>query len=201
MNKIEYLNELRNRLSGIPQKDIDQTIEFYEELILDKMEEGLSEEEAVETIGPIDEVVKTILADVPISKLVKEKFKPKRKLKTWEIVVISSTAIIWVPIAITLFACLLAAYVSLWSGVISLAAVSISSAASSFIMIVGILDIVTGNAASGIFLLGLGMAFLGTALLFGLLTVKFAKVMVIVCKKIILWIKSLFVRRGEIDES
>lgn len=201
MNKQEFLTELKKRLSGIPKKDIDQTIEFYEELILDKMEEGQTEEEAIASLDSIDEIVKVTLSNVSIPKLVKEKFAPKRSLKTWEIVVIASTAIIWVPLAIVLLSVILSLYVGLWSGVIALAASTISVGASSLIIVGGILDLCMGHAASGIFTIGLALAFLGTALLLGLLTFKLSKLMVVLCKKIILWIKSLFIKRGEKDEN
>ena len=191
MNKQEFLTELKKRLSGIPKKDIDQTIEFYEELILDKMEEGQTEEEAIASLDSIDEIVKATLSNVSIPKLVKEKFAPKRSLKTWEIVVIASTAIIWIPLAIVLLSVILSLYVGLWSGVIALAASTISVGASSLIIVGGILDLCIGHAASGIFTIGLALAFLGIALLLGLLTFKLSKLMVVLCKKIILWIKSL----------
>ncbi len=201
MNKQEFLTELKKRLSGIPKKDIDQTIEFYEEFILDKMEEGQTEEEAIASLDSIDEIVKATLSNVSIPKLVKEKFAPKRSLKTWEIVVIASTAIIWIPLAIVLLSVILSLYVGLWSGVIALAASTISVGASSLIIVGGILDLCMGHAASGIFTIGLALAFLGTALLLGLLTFKLSKLMVVLCKKIILWIKSLFIKRGEKDEN
>ena len=191
MNKQEFLTELKKRLSGIPKKDIDQTIEFYEELILDKMEEGQTEEEAIASLDSIDEIVKATLSNVSIPKLVKEKFAPKRSLKTWEIVVIASTAIIWIPLAIVLLSVILSLYVGLWSGVIALAASTISVGASSLIIVGGILDLCIGHAASGIFTIGLALALLGIALLLGLLTFKLSKLMVVLCKKIILWIKSL----------
>lgn len=201
MNKQEFLTELKKRLSGIPKKDIDQTIEFYEELILDKIEEGQTEEEAIASLDAIDEIVKATLSNVSIPKLVKEKFAPKRSLKTWEIVVIASTAIIWIPLAIVLLSVILSLYVGLWSGVIALAASTISVGASSLIIVGGILDLCIGHAASGIFTIGLALALLGTSLLLGLLTFKLSKLMVILCKKIILWIKSLFIKRGEKDEN
>lgn len=201
MNKQEFLSELKNRLAGIPQKDIDQTIEFYEELILDKMEEGQLEEEAIASLDSIDEIVKATLSNVSIPKLVKEKFAPKRSLKTWEIVVIAATSIIWVPLAIALLSIILSLYVGLWSGVIALAASTVSVGALSLIIVGGILDLCTGHVASGIFTIGLALAFLGISLLLGLLTVKLSKLMVVLCKKIILWIKSLFVKRGEKNEN
>ena len=45
MNKQEFITSLYNRLSGLPQNDIENSIEFYSEMIDDRIEEGLTEEE------------------------------------------------------------------------------------------------------------------------------------------------------------
>lgn len=200
MLKSEFLKQLENRLVGIPKEDLNRTIDYYNEIISDKQEDGMSEEEAINSLGSIDEIVKDILNEIPIKKLVKEKLQLNRKLKTWEIVLLSATSIIWVPIAIVMFAVILVLYVCLWSGVISLGAAAISCLASSFIAIIGSIDFITGNVCNGLFLIGTGIASLGIGVLLGILTFKFAKIMVIVCKKIILKIKSLFIR-GEKNEN
>ena len=200
MLKSEFLKQLENRLVGIPKEDLNRTIDYYNEIISDKQEDGMSEEEAINSLGSIDEIVKDILNEIPIKKLVKEKLQLNRKLKTWEIVLLSATSIIWVPIAIVMFAVILVLYVCLWSGVISLGAAAFSCLASSFIAIIGSIDFVTGNVCNGLFLIGTGIASLGIGVLLGILTFKFAKIMVIVCKKIILKIKSLFIR-GEKNEN
>lgn len=200
MLKSEFLKQLENRLVGIPKEDLNRTIDYYNEIISDKQEDGMSEEEAINSLGSIDEIVKDILNEIPIKKLVKEKLQLNRKLKTWEIVLLSATSIIWVPIAIVMFAVILVLYVCLWSGVISLGAAAISCLASSFIAIIGSIDFIAGNVCNGLFLIGTGIAALGIGVLLGILTFKFAKIMVIVCKKIILKIKSLFIR-GEKNEN
>ena len=47
MNKEEFIAELKDGLSGLPQNDIDERVLFYTEMIDDRMEEGMSEEEAI----------------------------------------------------------------------------------------------------------------------------------------------------------
>ena len=47
MNKQEFLSQLRKGLAGLPQNDIEERLAFYGEMIDDRIEEGLSEEEAV----------------------------------------------------------------------------------------------------------------------------------------------------------
>ena len=46
MNKREFLASLRNGLYGLPQDDIEERLGFYAEMIDDRMEEGLTEEQA-----------------------------------------------------------------------------------------------------------------------------------------------------------
>lgn len=197
MNKNTFFETLKVKLAGIPEKELQQAIDYYDEIISDKVEDGISEQDAIESLGSIDEIVKSILSDIPIKKLVKEKFGLKRKLKTWEIVLLSLTSIIWVPLLIVFMAIILTLYICLWSGVICVGAISIGALAESLICALGVLDIISGNLGSGIVLIGFSMFFAGVAILTAIATFKFGKLMVIVCKKIILWIKSLFIKRGE----
>ena len=47
MDKESYLARLREALRGLPEADIAESLAYYTELIEDRMEEGLSEAEAV----------------------------------------------------------------------------------------------------------------------------------------------------------
>ena len=73
MNKKEFLDTLCQRLSVLSQEDINDRLNFYGEMIDDKVEDGLSEEEAVAQIGNIEDVVTQIAADVPLATIVKQK--------------------------------------------------------------------------------------------------------------------------------
>ena len=83
MTKHEFLLSLQDRLSGLPQDDVEERLTFYCEMIEDRMEEGLSEEEAVSAIGSVDEIAAQIVADIALAGNAKEKTKPHR---AWEIV-------------------------------------------------------------------------------------------------------------------
>lgn len=201
MNKQEFISILEKRLSGIPKEDIEKTVDYYNEIILDKMDDGLNEEEAVDSLGDIDEIVKTTLSEISIPKLVKEKMGLNRKLKTWEIILLIATFYIWVPVLLVFFIVVLAIYLCIWSSVIALGACSLVCSLVSLIGIAGIIEITMGNVASGLVLIGVGSISLGIGILLGLLTIQLAKVMILVCKKMILKIKSLLVKRGEIHEN
>lgn len=131
MSKQEFLAELKARLSGLPQSDIEERLTFFGEMIDDRIEEGLAEEEAVSAIGTVDEVAGQIVAETPLTKLVKERVKSKRTLRAWEIVLLVLGSPIWLSVLIAVFAVIFAVYVVIWSVIISLWAILASLAVSS----------------------------------------------------------------------
>ena len=50
MNKREFSAKLREMLSGYQQSEVEERVAFYSEMIDDRMEEGLTEEEAVREV-------------------------------------------------------------------------------------------------------------------------------------------------------
>ena len=84
MDKLAFLSALRDRLSGLPDEDVEQSVEYYGEMIDDRIEDGLSEADAVEAVGCVEEIAVQIMTEVPLPKLVKAKVRPKRALRIWE---------------------------------------------------------------------------------------------------------------------
>ena len=80
MNKFEFITALRAKLWSIPEEDRQRSVDYYSEMIDDRMEDGLSEEAAVAAIGDLDEIVKNILAETPAAEPAKQAKKQKRKL-------------------------------------------------------------------------------------------------------------------------
>lgn len=62
MNKMEFINYLENRLSVLNKTERDDIINEYVQHIDNKLSEGLSEKEAVETLGNIEDMVREILS-------------------------------------------------------------------------------------------------------------------------------------------
>ena len=63
MTKVEFIIELNNLLTVLAKKDKEEAISFYVELIEDKMEKGMSEAEAIESLGSINDLANQILED------------------------------------------------------------------------------------------------------------------------------------------
>ncbi|MBQ3048431.1 MAG: DUF1700 domain-containing protein [Oscillospiraceae bacterium] len=196
MNKQEFLSELSNWLSGFTQDEIDERVNFYSEMIDDRMEEGLSEEEAVRDIGTVDEIVSQIIEETPLVKIVKNKIKPKRKLNAWEIVLLIVGFPVWLPLLIATIAVVLSLYVSLWAVIISLwaAAVAVIGCAIGGI-VAGIMFICTENALSGVAMIGAALACGGIAVFMCYGCNAATKGVLKLTKKIAIGIKNLFVRR------
>ena len=58
MRKNEFLRNLENRINKYP--DHAEIISYYYELIQDKIDSGMDEEEAVASLGSLDEIVRAI---------------------------------------------------------------------------------------------------------------------------------------------
>lgn len=126
MHKQEFLAELRNALSGLPQDDLEERMAFYREMIDDRIEEGMCEEDAVAGIGTVDALKAQIFTEIPLQKLVKEKVKPKRPLRAWEVVLIVLGSPLWFPLIAAAGALVLSLYLVVWSLILSLWVIEVS---------------------------------------------------------------------------
>ncbi len=145
MRKQEFLDALKSGLTGLPQEDIGERLTFYGEMIDDRMEEGLSEEDAVAAIGPVEQVINEIVAETPLTKLVKERIKPKRRLRAWEIVMLVIGFPLWFPLTVAALLLVVVFYLVLWVLVICLWAVeTVLWAAALFGLVAAVLYTLRG---------------------------------------------------------
>lgn len=63
MTRAQFLNDLYRRLSALSQEQAEQHLTYYAEMLADRMEEGMSEEEAVASMEPLDVITQRILQD------------------------------------------------------------------------------------------------------------------------------------------
>lgn len=60
MTRKEFIEELCIGLKSLPADEAQQTVLFYSEAIEDRMEEGMSEEDAVAAMGSVEDIVREI---------------------------------------------------------------------------------------------------------------------------------------------
>ena len=196
MNKQEFLTKLRKGLAGLPNDDIEERVAFYSEMIDDRLEEGNTEEEVLREIGGVDEIVSQIISNTPLVKLVKEKAKPKRNLKVWEMILLIAGSPLWVSLLLAVIAVILAIYISLWSVIISLWAVFGSVLACGISGVVaGVGFAVQTNVNTGLVMIGAGLVCLGLAIFMFYGCKAATKGIMLLTKKFALWIKSCFIKK------
>lgn len=198
MSKQEFLDKLRAELAGLPKEDIEERLNFYSEMIDDRIEDGQTEQEAIRDIGSVAGITEQIISDIPLAKIAKERIKPKRRLKAWEIVLLVLGSPIWLSLAVAAFAVLLSVYVVLWSVVVSVWSAFGSLVACAFGGVVaGAIFAVTNNALTGIALIGASLVCAGVAIFMFFACKAATKGIILLTKKIALGIKKSFVKKEE----
>lgn len=164
MTKLEFILALNEKLSGLPGDDVRERINFYSEMIEDRVEEGISEEDAVAAVGSVDEITTQIKAE--LSPVCEEKAKPKkRRIGAVEIVLLVLGFPLWFPLLIGAAAVVFSIYVSLWTVIVSLWAVfgALVGGAFSALFAGGVFTF--GSTLVGIAMIGAGLVLAGLSIL------------------------------------
>lgn len=132
MRKQEFLCALKKRLSGLPKQDVEEHLNFYSEMIDDRVEEGLLENDAVLAVGSIDEIVSQISKEFSINDTDIERAK-KKNIRTCERVLLIIGSPLWFSLLIVAFAVIISFYAVMWSLVICLWAIELPFFIFSFI--------------------------------------------------------------------
>lgn len=199
MNKQEFLFNLRRALYGLPPHEVEERIAFYGEMIDDYMEDGLSEKDAVAKIGPIDSVVSQAVSQVPMVKIVKERIKPKRTLKAWEVILIVLGFPLWLPLVVVAAALILLVYVLIWAVLVCLWTVELSVGVGSVGgLILAVIYLFQGNYLPSLAAFGMAVCCAGVAILGFFACVAASKGIIILTKKIAIGIKRSFIKKERI---
>lgn len=202
MTKREFLSRLNEGLSGLPQEDAAGRLAFYSEMIDDRIEDGLSEEEAVAGIGPVEKIVAQIIEETPLTTLAKEKLRPKRRLRVWETVLLVLGSPLWLSLLLTAFAVVLTVYLVIWVLVLSLWIVDLSFFAAFFGgAAAGVLFFTGSGGLPGLSLFGAGLVFAGFSIFLFFGCKEATKGAAVLTKKIESKIKSTFKGRRTQNET
>jgi len=97
MTRRQFLNDLYRRLGAMSTEEAEQHLTYYAEMLADRMEEGMTEEEAVASMESVDTIAQRILQDAGVpersvfddpvepAEPVEEfaEAKPKKKRRWW----------------------------------------------------------------------------------------------------------------------
>lgn len=163
MKKDQFLFELGELLYGLPENEVQERLSFYSEMIDEAVYEGLNEEEAVARLGPVDEVFARIMSEIPLTRLVGEKVRPKKKMSGGKIALL----ILGFPIWITLLALVFSFFIAFYAIVFSLTAAFFAAGivlpfAALFSVVLSCWYFISSNIWNGVF--GIGTAFIVSGL-------------------------------------
>lgn len=185
MNRREFLDALSGALADLPWREQERWLDFYGEMIDDRMEEGLTEAEAVAAVGSIEEIAAQILSQPQPAEQQQPPKKPKWEVKPWMILLLILGFPVWLPLLIAALVVFASVLIVLWSVLISFYAASVSVAAVAFAgIVVAFFFIPTGNGAGAAFCVGAGLICAGVAILLFLLSNLLAKGIAWLTKKL-----------------
>lgn len=204
MNKKEFLKELRKKLNDEKYDDVDGIIDYYDELIEDRIERTNEiEKEVIQELGSIDEIVKKVcggkssggkikyeedvILEEEAPKVSNEKKKTKNDNSVWLwIVILILTSPLWFGLLMAVFGINIAIYATGFGiGVASIVCIGLG--------VFTIFNLFT----SGLIFLGIGVILLGVAFIIIPLLAVYSKFLFTLVKKSVGWLVNRINGKGE----
>lgn len=166
MTRDEFLDRLGELLACLPADQVEETRQFYAEAIADRMEDGMSEQEAVAAIGAPGAVAEAVLDDLPAVPRAIAKTRRRSTVLLWLLTVVGSP--VWVPLLLAFVAVALIVYVCIW--VLALCVWIVAAAlggAGAVELVFAAGGLAIGHIPYVLASVGVGLGLIGAALLVG----------------------------------
>ena len=205
MSKDQFLWQLRMAMQKAELGNIDNVLDYYNEMLEDRMEDGMTEEEAVASMESIESIIATLKADKPLSEVVKGRIKESKNKADkkghtglWIALAIIGSPI-WLALLLAGVVILFALFVTVWSLIIAFFATTIALGAAAVACLIGapvllITGLAPGVAALALF--GAALFLAGLSIFLWSPVVAFAKFAVRMLKKAVLAIKKKITGKG-----
>ncbi|MBQ8831398.1 MAG: DUF1700 domain-containing protein [Oscillospiraceae bacterium] len=195
MNKTDFLYSLRMKLSQLPHDEVEKHISYYEEMIADRMEDGMTEYEAVASLEDVSVIAERILQDTPITTLMKTKVKPKNGWTTAAVIAAIIGSPIWIALLIALAVVVIAVVATLWGAAIAVIAVVAAIVLTGILLLIAPFFMIGSGLPVMLMCFAGGLGIIGIALL-GFVGVKYlVKGIAALCRAIGRGVKSIFIRK------
>lgn len=160
----DFLRRLNEALQPMERLERARTVQYYREILEDRMEEGCGAAEAVAELEPVEVIAARLLESG-------EAAAPRRR-RGWSRVLLILGSPLWLVWLVVLCSLTLVLYAVSWAVIAALFAVVLALVLALLAGVVGLLLYVAVQPLSALFLLGAGMvcAALGIALFFPTLT-------------------------------
>lgn len=191
MNKAEFLKELAFHLKKMNDSEKNKFIIYYDEMISDYVENGITEEEAVKKIGTPMKIADELLEDYDSVKL----NLPSTGNRTLNIIITTIGFPLWGSVLLAVALLVLSAYIIIWCVPLATGAGCAGFFASAIIGIVGAPFVMAKSISFGMLQLGTGIASIGIAVLLGLFTIDSSKKFIIITKQFNIKLVALFKKK------
>ena len=177
LTKNEFTRELKGRINHLPKAERRKILQYYYEMISERMEDGMTEAEAIDALGDLDELLSEY---TPVSK------EPRRgiRLRAWHIIMLIIGSPIWLSLVVAMLCVMLAFYIVIWALVVVFYAVFAALAVCGFACtLASLVSLFTGGVPYFFMLIGAGAVLSGLAILWLIVCNLFAKAMAKVTAK------------------
>ena len=176
MTKSEFTKVLKSRLTHLPKSERREILQYYYEMISERMEEGMTEAQAIAALGSLDE----LFSEYPSA-------KPQKKgirLRAWHVIMLIIGAPLWISLLAAMLCVILAFYIVIWALVICFYVIFIALAVCGFALtLASIFALFYGGAPYFFMLFGCGTLLSGLAIMWLVVCTLFAKAMAKVTAK------------------
>lgn len=189
MKKNEFMDALKKKIKNESYEYVCQVVEYYDEIISDLIEDGVSEEDAIASLGSIDDILINMHGEDIIE------MKPHSKKST---AVIGGLLILGFPLWGSLLAAglllLLSVYIIIWCIPIVTVCLAFAGVISFIVGIFGAFPLFIDSVALGLTQLGLSALFGSIGIIGIILTHAVSKRIYNYSKLLTGYIKEMFVK-------
>lgn len=194
MTKQEFLEELRRRLSGLSGEDLARSLDFYSEMIDDRMEDGMTEAEAVANVGNVDYVAAQIREEYGLPPEGAPTTKAEKKSRLRNPWAVGFTSPLWIVLWILGIACAIV----LWSIVVVFYAVSVALGVSGVVLHIAATPLFwQGRPGEGLVCWGAGVFLIGFTVLWNFGCHWLCVGVVKLCKILFRGLRAIILRKGD----
>ncbi|WP_294346582.1 DUF1700 domain-containing protein [uncultured Clostridium sp.] len=180
MTKTTFIDTLRELLQSLNEDECNKFISYYEEIIEDYKESGLTEEEVIKKIGTPQSIADNILSEQDSINIK----VPSLSSKILNVILLILGFPLWGSLLLALVLLILSAYIIIWCIPFTTGVSSIAFFVSALISIIGSPFMMADVLTVGIVQLGLGVSSVGLSILLGCITIYLSKKLVVITKKL-----------------
>ena len=167
MNKQMFLDGLRVALAELPIAEREKTLAYYEEMINDRIEDGMSEADAVASLEPVEVLAARILHEMPVMQKAMRKAKNSGISTALLVVLLIIFFPVWLPLVAAAFGIIVAVLAVMFALIVALIALVLGLGIGGLVMLISALfsgGLFSGGLFGGSVLLAVGAGLVGTGI-------------------------------------